>query len=245
MHKYHTPGLGLRIQDMGLGERPREKMRLHGVRSLSDAELIAIILGNGKRGVSALDLARRLLLSVGNDLHDLARRDVRDFVAHPGVGDVKALRLIASLELGRRRENAFQTEKPLLGNSEQSFRFLRPLIGDLAYEEFHILCLNRANRLLGCHRISEGGVTSTVADAKRIFRVALSHASVTSIVLAHNHPSGQIFPSEADVQLTRKLSRAATCLDLYILDHIIIGGRNYYSFADDGLLGHKATSDET
>ena len=194
MTTYQTPTLGLRIQDMGLSERPREKMRLHGARSLSDAELLAVIIGNGKRGVSALDLSRQLLFSVGHDLHDLARRDFRDLVAHDGVGEVKALRLMASLELGRRRESAFSVHKLLLADSDQSFRYLRPIIGDLEYEEFHILCLNRAHRLLGCHKISSGGVTATVADAKKIFRAALSHASVTSIVLAHNHPAVRYSP---------------------------------------------------
>ncbi|NJC27229.1 RadC family protein [Neolewinella antarctica] len=240
MIDYRTPAPTLRIQDMGLSERPREKLRMHGSRLLSDSELVAVILGNGKRGVSALDLARTLLLSVGHDLHDLARRDIDDLTVHPGLGEVKAIRLIAALELGRRRENAFVVSKPYLGNSEQSFRFLRPIIGDLEYEEFHILCLNRANHLLGCHQISDGGVTATIADAKRIFRKALSHASVTSVVLAHNHPSGQPFPSEADIQLTRKLSAAARHLDLFILDHLIIAGRKYYSFADDGLLGDNS-----
>ena len=237
MSFYTTPqDSGLRIQDMGEDDKPRERMRLHGPRVLSDAELLAVIIGAGKRGVSALDLARRLLRDVKHDLHDLARRDLHDLIRHPGMGEVKALRLIAALELGRRRENAFTTEKPLLARPEQCFRFLRPRLGDLEHEEFYVLCLNRAHRLLGIHLISSGGVTSTVADAKSIFRTALQHASVTSVVLAHNHPSGQTYPSDADILLTEKLCAAAKHLDLTVLDHLIIAGRKYYSFADDGAL---------
>ena len=232
MTNYYTPGAGMLIRDMGPDDRPREKLRSHGVRALSDAELVAILLGSGRTGVSALTLARQILKSVGQDLHELARRDLIAFESLRGVGEAKAMRLIASLELGRRRENAFHTSKPLLANSEQTFRYLRPLIGDLQHEEFHILCLNRAHRLLGGEKISSGGVTATVADAKQIFRKALAHAGVTSLVLAHNHPSGQATPSEADIHLTNKLARAARYLDLVVIDHIIVAGRAFYSFAD-------------
>ncbi len=208
----------------------------YGARSLADAEIVAILLGSGIRGASALAVARRLLLSVDHNLDELARRQVQDLVKTAGIGRVRAIRLVAALELGRRREAAVFREKPVLANSEQCFRYLRPLLADLNYEEFHLLCLNRANRLLGSHLISRGGVTGTVADAKTIFRAALSHGSVTSLVLAHNHPSGQAFPSEADIRLTRKLVAGAQNLDLYVLDHIIVAGRQYYSFADNDVL---------
>lgn len=208
----------------------------HGARSLADAEIVAILLGSGIRGASALAVARRLLLSVDHNLDELARRQVQDLVKTAGIGRVRAIRLVAALELGRRREAALFRAKPVLANSEQCFRYLRPLLADLNYEEFHLLCLNRANRLLGSHLISRGGVTGTVADAKTIFRAALSHGSVTSLVLAHNHPSGQAFPSEADIRLTRKLAAGAQNLDLYVLDHLIVAGRQYYSFADNGVL---------
>ncbi len=208
----------------------------HGARSLADAEIVAILLGSGIRGASALAVARRLLLSVDHNLDELARRQVQDLVKTAGIGRVRAIRLVAALELGRRREAAVFREKPVLANSEQCFRYLRPLLADLNYEEFHLLCLNRANRLLGSHLISRGGVTGTVADAKTIFRAALSHGSVTSLVLAHNHPSGQAFPSEADIRLTRKLVAGAQNLDLYVLDHLIVAGRQYYSFADNDVL---------
>ena len=236
MTKYSAPLPALRIKDLGPDDQPREKLLAHGARSLSDAEIVAILLGSGVPGASALDVARRLLLSVNHNLHDLAKREVADLRRFSGIGRVRAIRLVAALELGRRREAAAIREKPELGNSERSFRYLRPLIGDLAHEEFHLLCLNRANRLLGSHLVSRGGVTGTVADAKTIFRAALSHGSVTSLVLAHNHPSGQAFPSQADIALTRKLAAGARQLDLYVLDHIIVAGEGYYSFADEGVL---------
>ncbi|WP_020566926.1 RadC family protein [Neolewinella persica] len=236
MKTYTSPPPALRIKDLGVGDQPREKLMALGARALSDAEIVAILLGSGIPGASALEVARRLLLSVNHNLHDLARCEVTDLRRFAGIGRVRAIRLVAALELGRRREAAAVKEKPYLGNSEQSFAYLRPLIGDLPHEEFHLLCLNRANRLLGHHLISRGGVTGTVADAKTIFRAALGHGSATSLVLAHNHPSGQPFPSLADIQLTRKLAEGARSLDLYVLDHIIVANREYYSFADNGAL---------
>lgn len=236
MTRYPAPPVPLRIKDLGPDDQPREKLLRHGPRALADAEIIAILLGSGTRGASALSVARRLLLSVDHNLEELARWQVTELMKMRGIGEVRAIRLMAALELGRRREAAAFREKPLLANSEQSFRYLRPLLSDLNYEEFHLLCLNQANRLVGSHLISRGGVTGTVADAKTIFRAALSQGSVTSLVLAHNHPSGQAFPSEADIRLTRKLATGALSLDLYILDHIIVAGREYYSFADNGVL---------
>ncbi len=232
-----TPPLpALRMGDLAPTEQPREKLLRHGPRSLSDAELLAILLRSGTRGSSVLDLSRRLLLSVDHDLHALARLQVQDLVRIAGVGQVKAMQVIAALELGRRREAALPHRKPVLSNSQSCFVYLRPLLGDLNHEEFHLLCLNRANQLLGAHLISRGGTTGTVADAKHIFRTALQHGSATSLVLAHNHPSGQLQPSAADVRLTTKLCRAARSLDLHVLDHLIVAGNRYYSFADHALL---------
>lgn len=234
MTKYPSPPPSLRIRDLGPGDQPREKLFAHGPRSLSDAEIVAILLGSGVPGASALEIARRLLLSVDHNLHDLARREVADLRRFQGIGKVRAIRLVAALELGRRRDAAPGRKKPELANSEQCYRYLRPLLADLPHEEFFLLVLNRANRLLGCHLVSRGGVTGTVADAKTIFRAALTHGSATSLVLAHNHPSGQAFPSQADLQLTRKLCAGARSLDLYVLDHVIVAGEDYYSFADSG-----------
>jgi DNA repair protein RadC len=221
-----------RICDLALDEQPREKFRDLGPGGLADAELLAILLRTGGAGQSAVALGRNILASVNHDLHELARRPWTDFTRLPGVGPVKAMQLAAAMELSRRRETMLPREKPLLTNSESCFRYLRPRLGDLSHEEFHLLCLNRANRLLGAHVISHGGTTGTVADAKRIFRTALAHGSVTSLVLAHNHPSGQAHPSAADIRLTAKLYRAARHLDLQLLDHLIVAGHRYYSFAD-------------
>lgn len=231
---YSPPPDALRMRDLSPADQPREKLLRRGARALSDAEIVAILLGSGVQGQSVLEVARRLLLSVNHDLDALADWNAADFCRFKGIGEVRAIRLMAALELGRRRETTAVRQKPVLGNSQQTVRYLRPLLADLPHEEFHLLCLNRANRLLGSHLISKGGVTATVADAKVIFRAALSHGSVTSLVLAHNHPSGQAFPSEADIGLTQKLTAAARHLDLQVVDHIIIAKRDYYSFADEG-----------
>ena len=224
------------MRDLAADEQPREKLRRGGPRALTDAELVAVLLRNGLRGTSALDLARRVLRAADHDLHELAGRQVQDLVRTPGVGPVKAMQLVAAFELGRRREAVPPRDKPQLTDSRSCFRFLRPRLCDLHHEEFHLLCLNRGNRLLGAHVISRGGTTGTVADARNIFRTALQHGSVTSLVLAHNHPSGQPHPSAADVRLTAKLNRAARQLDLHLLDHIIVAGHRYYSFADHEML---------
>ncbi|NJB86262.1 DNA repair protein RadC [Lewinella marina] len=226
----------LQMRDLAADEQPREKLLRYGPRNLTDAELLAILLRSGMRGVSAVDLARRLLLQAGHDLHELAGRQVQDLIRTAGVGPVKALQLVAAFELGRRREAAPRRGKPVLADSASCFRFLRPRLSDLHHEEFHLLCLNRANRLLGAHTVSRGGTTGTVADARTIFRTALQHGSVTSVVLAHNHPSGQVQPSAADLRLTTKLGRAARHLDLHLLDHLIVAGHRYYSFADHQML---------
>lgn len=241
---YSTPPPALLIRDLSAADKPREKLLGHGPRSLSDAEIIAILLGSGLRGRSALDLARRLLLTVGHDLHALARLQPQDLRRLDGVGEAKAARIVAALELGRRREAAAIVRRPVLDHPAATFRYLRPLLGDLIYEEFFVLCLNRANELIGQERISTGGVTSTVADAKRIFRAALRHGATTSLVLAHNHPSGQARPSEADIRLTRKISAGARHLDLCVVDHLIVAGETFYSFADDGVLDPEEDQSE-
>ena len=225
-----------RIRDLGYDERPREKLLERSPRALSDAEIVALLLGAGYRGASALDVARDLLRHCRNDLHELARQDVPNLLRRPGIGRARALRLVAALELGRRREATPAHFRPTLLNSEDCYRTLRPRLADLAHEEFHLLCLDRAHHLLGSHLISRGGTTATVADARIIFRRALGHPAVTSLVLAHNHPSGQAFPSRADRALTHKLCAAARTLDLLVVDHIIVAGNGYYSFADAGEL---------
>lgn len=225
-----------RIRDLSADERPRERLAEHGPRYLSDAELLALLLGAGRRGASALDVSRELLRALGHDLHRLAELSLSDLQRHAGIGPARATRLVAALELGRRRQGTPRNQHPRLLDSNDCFLLLRPRLADLPHEEFHLLCLDNANRLLGRHTISRGGTTATVADARTIFRTALGHPRVTGLVLAHNHPSGEARPSQADVRLTEKLARAARDLDLGILDHIIVAGEAYFSFADKGYL---------
>ena len=214
-------------------ERPREKMRNNGPEQLSLAELLAVILRSGNQLETAVDLAQRILIAAEHDLHQLARWTVADFCRFKGVGAAKAVALVAALELGRRRASQSARQQPHFNNSAASYAYLRPLIGDLQHEEFWVLLLNQSHSLLGAQLISKGGVTGTVADARIIFKKALEMSSCTSLILAHNHPSGQQFPSAADRLLTHKLSSAARLLDLVVLDHIIVTQHGYYSFADE------------
>lgn len=230
------PSSALLIRDLGPTDRPRERLLRQGVAALSDAELLALLLVSGTRGSSVLQVARRLLSAVNHDLHALARLELADLTRHAGVGPAKAARLLAALELSRRRRAFGPRQWPVLDTSADAYRYLRPRLADLNHEEFYVLCLNRANELLGGERISSGGVTATVADAKRIFRSALRFGGAVSLVLAHNHPSGQAFPSAADLALTRKICAGARQLDLFVLDHLIVAGENYYSFGDEGTL---------
>ena len=223
-----------RITDLPPEDKPREKLLRAGPRLLSDAELIAILLGSGSTTRSAIDLAYDLLDSVNGDLDAMARLGPDNYQRLNGIGEAKTVRLLASFELGRRRRDQLPRTPPLLNDAESCFRFLRRHLADLSHESFHLLCLNRASRLVHHTQISSGGTTSTVVDAKLLFKAALAYPTVTSIVLAHNHPSGQAFPSPADVALTRKLSRGAQLLDLAVLDHLIVAGRKYYSFAEEG-----------
>ena len=227
------PATGLRICDLATDERPREKLLGRGPAALSDAELIAILVGSGTRQHSAVDVARRLLFSIEHDLHELARLSAANLRQVPGLGPARSAKIIAAMELSRRRELRAPRKKITLASAEQCFRFLRPRIGDLNHEEFHLLCLDRGQRLLGAQRISVGGTTGTVADAKTIFRAALNYGSVTAVVLAHNHPSGRPEPSEADIFLTKKLVVAGRHLDVAVIDHVIVAGYRFYSFAND------------
>lgn len=217
-------------------DRPREKLMLRGRQSLSDAELIAILLRSGTRRETAVDLARRILQGVGNDLNELAKLSPLQLMEHSGVGEAKALAIVAALEIGRRRLLTPIRDRPQVRNSRDAYRALAPLMADLLHEECWLLCLNRANRIMAREQISQGGTSGTVVDAKVIFQRAMQHRGCASIVLAHNHPSGNRQPSPADLQLTRKLVQAGQTLDLLVLDHLIITQGAYFSFADEGLL---------
>jgi DNA repair protein RadC len=217
-------------------DRPREKLLIKGRHVLSDAELLAIIIGTGNRQESAVDLAKRILMQAGNHLDRLARLSLADLRKFAGVGEAKAIGILAAFELGRRRNSGLaEEEPPMIRSSEDSYRVIRSELEDLDHEEFWVLILNRASRVIRKEQISRGGISSTVVDPKIIFKAALTHGA-SSIVVCHNHPSGNLIPSENDLRLTRRLTEAALFLEIDFIDHIIVGTNSYFSFADDGLL---------
>jgi DNA repair protein RadC len=226
---------GLNIKSWSPEDRPREKLVLKGTSSLSDAELIAILLGSGTTTMSAVELAKRILQSVDYNLHDLARLSVKDLTKLKGIGEAKAITIIAALELGRRRKDTDPEEKPKVTSSKDGFELIRSHLQDIHHEEFWVILLNRANRVVKKHQISQGGVAGTVADPKIIFKLALQELA-SGIILAHNHPSGNLTASQADIDLTKKLKEAGKLLEIQVLDHLIIAGQKYFSFADEGLL---------
>lgn len=216
-------------------DRPREKMSLKGRQSLTDAELLAILLGSGTRDETAVALAQRILADMNNDLLELSRLSLSDLKRFRGVGEAKAITIMAALELGRRRQLSPLREKPQVQSSRDAFDAIGSQLADLLHEEFWILCMNRANRILSRDKISSGGVAGTVVDAKLVFRRAIDQ-NASAIILVHNHPSGSRSPSQADLELTRKLVQVGKALDLLVLDHLIITNGGYYSFADEGVL---------
>ncbi len=225
----------LKIKSWSSEDRPREKLLNKGTSAVSDAELVAILLGSGTTTISAVELARRVLQTVDNNLNELARLSVKDLIKMKGIGEAKAIEIIASLELGRRRKDSEPEEKPQITGSRDCFDILRPHLQDIQHEEFWILTLNRANRLIKKYQISQGGVAGTVADPKIIFKLAVSELA-SGIILAHNHPSGNLTASQADIDLTRKIREAGKLLEIQVLDHLIVAGQKYFSFADEGIL---------
>ncbi len=225
----------LSIPEWSKEDRPRERMLANGPKAMSDAELVAILIRSGTPKDSALDLARLILNKANNDLHKLARLGVSDLMKINGVGEAKALSIAAALELGQRRRDSSIEQRPLVGSSQQAFELLRPLVADLPHEEFWLLLLDRGNRLLDKCKVSQGGMHGTVADPKLIFREALEKRA-SSVVLCHNHPSGQLRPSGEDIALTKKLVEGGRFLDITVQDHVIITSGGYFSFADNGQL---------
>ncbi|HYG00906.1 MAG TPA: DNA repair protein RadC [Chryseosolibacter sp.] len=225
----------LRIKSWSPDDRPREKLLLKGPGSLSDAELFAILLGTGTRTLSAVDLAKNILASVNHNMHDVARLSAKDLMRIKGIGEAKAISIMAALEIGRRRKETEPEEKPKIAASRDAYLLVSAHLTDLPYEEFWVLMLNRANRVVRKLRISQGGVAGTVADPKIIFRSALEDLA-SGIILAHNHPSGNLNASQADIDLTKRIKEAGRLLEIQLLDHIIVAGQKYFSFADEGLL---------
>jgi DNA repair protein RadC len=225
----------LSIKDWAVEDRPREKLLSNGPRALSDAELIAILIGSGNLEESAVELSRRILGSVDNQLNELGRKTAEYLCQFKGIGDAKAINIIAALELGRRRKGIDNPDKIQISSSRDAADVLSPLIGDLEVEEFWILLLNRSNKVIHKFMTSRGGLTSTIIDVRAIMKIALDKAA-TCMILGHNHPSGNLAPSDADHMITKKIKESGVILDIKVLDHLIITQTSYFSFADHGLL---------
>jgi|SRR6056297_254069 len=225
----------LRIKEWAVEDRPREKLLKKGIHSLSNAEIIALLIGSGTKNESAVELSRRILNNVNNNLNELGKLGVNELIKNKGIGEAKAITIIAALELGKRRKISEILEKKKITQSNDVFEFFQPVLGDLPHEEFWILLLNRANRIIEKKKISQGGVSGTVIDVKVILKHAIENLS-SSLILCHNHPSGNKTPSNADNTITRKLVEAGDIMDIKILDHIIIADTAYYSYADEGNL---------
>ena len=223
------------IRQWAEDDRPREKLRSKGAENLSDSELLAILIQNGTRLKTAVDLAKEVLLMGKNNLGSLGKLSVKDLMKVKGIGEAKAITITAALEIGRRRQAMASFEKPIVKDSREIAGYLQALLKDHRHEVFVVVFLNRANRINHYEIISEGGITGTVADPRIILKKALEEDAV-SIILCHNHPSGNLLPSKADEDLTYKIKEAAKYFDIKVLDHIIVSEEGYYSFADEGIL---------
>ena len=216
-------------------DKPREKLMLKGKSALSDAELIAILIGSGSRNESAVDLSKRMLASVTHNLNSLGKLSLSQLMQFKGIGEAKAITIVAALELGRRRRVEETVELVKISSSKVIFDVMQPIIGELPHEEFWIVYLNNSNKAIAKTQLSKGGITGTVVDIRLVFKMALEYGA-TSIVLCHNHPSGSLKPSDADIQITQKLKRAGESLEIAILDHVIVTETSYFSFVDQGIL---------
>ncbi|MBK7562459.1 MAG: DNA repair protein RadC [Chitinophagaceae bacterium] len=227
-HKYS-------IKQWAKDDRPREKLLLNGAENLSNSELLAILIHNGSKEKTAVDLAKEVLKLGKDNLSELGKVSLKELMKIKGIGEAKAITLVAALELGRRRQASEPLKKSKVTNSSDIAGFLQTKLKDYRHEVFAVLLLNRANKINHFEIVSEGGITGTVADPKVILRKALENDAV-NIILCHNHPSGSLLPSRADEQLTSKIKEAARYLDIAVIDHIIVSEEGYYSFADEGLL---------
>ncbi len=223
------------IKSWAEDDRPREKLIAKTAAALSDVELLAILIGSGTRELSAVDLARQIYTSVNQNINELSRLSVKEMMKFKGIGEAKAINIIAALELGRRRRLSDSLNKKKVTSSRDAFELMHPILSDNNYEEFWIITLNRGNMIKRTHKVSEGSLAGTVADPKKIFKIALED-NASSVILCHNHPSGNTLPSKKDHEITQKCKSAGLFLDMPVLDHIIVAGDNYFSFADEGAL---------
>ena len=224
----------LSIKNWAEDDKPREKLMLKGKQALSDAELVAILIGSGSRNESAVSLSKRILASVDNNLNALGKLSLKQLMEFKGVGEAKAITIAAALELGRRRRAEETLELQKITSSKAVFDIMQPIIGELPHEEFWVLYLNNSNKVVYKSQLSKGGITGTVVDVRLIFKTALEH-NATSVILSHNHPSGKLQASDADKEITKKLKLAGDHLDVKVLDHVIITENGYLSFQDEGI----------
>ncbi len=231
MHTFET----LPIRAWAELDRPREKLMEKGRHLLSDAELIGILIGSGSQKESAVDLSKRILNSVGNDLYSLGKLNINDLIKFNGIGEAKAISIIAALELGRRRKAQEIAKRTKLTTSRAAFEYIFTEFEDLTHEEFWIILLDRSNQVIRKQNISKGGLSGTVVDIRIIFKAALDHLA-SGLLLFHNHPSGNLKASEEDLRITKQIKEASKLIDINLLDHIIIAGKEFYSFADNGVI---------
>jgi DNA repair protein RadC len=225
----------LSIKSWAEEDRPREKLLEKGRHVLTEAELIAILIGSGSRDETAVELSKRILSSTGNNLNELGKLSVVELTKFKGIGEAKAISIIAALELGRRRKETEVVKREKITTSKDVFEIMKSFMMDLPHEEFWVLMLNRANAVIKKELISRGGVSGTVVDTKIIFKAAIEQYA-SSIIICHNHPSGNLKPSEADIKITKNIKEAGKVMEISLLDHLIITDKGFYSFADEGLL---------
>lgn len=223
------------IKNWSQEDQPREKLMTKGTSALSNAELMAILIRSGSENQSAVDLCKRILEANDQKINLLAQQDIRTLKQFKGIGEAKAIIIIAALELGKRRRFEEAKAIPRVSSSKSVFEIMQPLIGDLKHEEFWMLMLNNDQRIIGKSQLSSGGLTSTIVDVRILFKRALE-AMATSIILVHNHPSGQLKPSASDKEITHKIKEAGKVLDIKLLDHIIVTQHDYLSFADENII---------
>ncbi|MGZ9675010.1 RadC family protein [Flavobacterium sp. GNP001] len=216
-------------------DKPREKLMLKGKSVLSDAELIAILIGSGSRNESAVALSKRILASVDSNLNALGKLSLAQLTQFKGIGEAKAIAIIAALELGRRRRAEAATELTKVTSSKIIFEIMQPIIGELPHEEFWVIYMNNSNKVIYKSQLSKGGITGTLVDVRLVYKMALEMGA-TALILCHNHPSGTLVPSDADKQITKKVKTAGESLEIKVLDHLIVTERSYFSFADEGLM---------
>jgi DNA repair protein RadC len=227
--------MSLKITDWAVEDRPREKMIQYGTSTLSDAELLGILISSGTKDKSAVDLGRELLARVNNNLNALGKLEIADLTKIHGIGNARAVTIAAALELGRRRKLTEIPEVVQIKCSKDVADIFQPILSDLLHEEFWILFLNRSNRVISRMKLSQGGISGTVTDVRLVMKKAIETLA-SGIIVCHNHPSGNLNPSESDSKITQKIKEAGNLLDIQLLDHLIISDKDYYSFADNGLL---------